>query len=76
MMVAAEPALAPPASPITNGRGSRPRCMRPAHSMGVMANTTTSLARTAESRPEVITVTASSAAGDAAAVAIRCEHQS
>ena len=29
MMVAAEPALAPPASAITNGRGSRPRRSRP-----------------------------------------------
>ena len=48
MIVAAEPALAPPASAMTNGRGSRPRRTSPAHSIGVIANTTTSLASTAE----------------------------
>ena len=65
MRVAAEPALAPPASPITNGRGSRPRCTSPAQSIGVIANTTTSLASTAESTPAVATVDASRATGEA-----------
>ena len=63
MMVAAEPALAPPASAITNGRGSRPRCASPAHNSGVIANTTTSLASTAERTPPAATVPASNAAG-------------
>ncbi len=76
MMVAAEPALAPPASPITKGRGSRPRRRSPAQSIGAIANTTTSLASTAESTPAVTTVTGSSAADEASAVAIRAEHQS
>ena len=66
MMVAAEPALAPPASAITNGRGSSPRRGRPAQSIGVIANTTTSLASTAESTPAGGDGQPSSAAGDAA----------
>jgi hypothetical protein len=76
MMVAAEPALAPPASAITNGRGSRPRPTSPAHSIGVIANTTTSFASTAARMPAAATVIPSSAAGGRAAVAIRAEHQS
>ena len=76
MMVAAEPAFAPPASAMTNGRGSRPRRTSPAHSIGVIANTTTSLASTAARIPAVATVIASSAAGGTSVVAIRAEHQS
>jgi hypothetical protein len=76
MIVAAEPALAPPASAMTNGRGSRPRRTSPVHSIGVIANTTTSLASTAARIPAATTVIASSAAGGRAAVAIRTEHQS
>ena len=76
MMVAAEPALAPPARAITNGRASTPRRISPAHSIGVIANTTTSLASTADSVPAAATVIASSPAGATAAVAIRAEHQS
>jgi hypothetical protein len=76
MMVAAEPALAPPASAITNGRASRPRWVTPAHNSGVIAKTTTSLASTAERMPPAMTVLASSAVGGMAAVAIRAEHQS
>ena len=49
--VAAEPAFDAPASAIRKGRGSRPRRARPAISIGVMANTTTSLARIADSTP-------------------------
>jgi hypothetical protein len=76
MMVAAEPALAPPASAITNGRASRPRWISPAHNTGVIANTTTSLASTAARMPPAATVPASNAAGGMAALAIRAEHQS
>ena len=76
MIVAAEPALAAAVSAIRNGRGSRPRRSSPSASIGVIANTTTSLASTAESRPETATVSASRAGGPTGVRASRREHQS
>ena len=61
--VAAEPALAAPASPARYGRTSRPRAASPAHSSGVITNTTTSLTSTADSTPPSATVSASSVLG-------------
>ena len=75
MIVAAEPALAAAVSAIRNGLGSRPRRSRPRASIGVIANTTTSFASTAESRPAIATVSASKAAGPAGVRASRREHQ-
>ena len=49
--VAAEPALLAAARPKRNGRGSRFRALRPAQSGGVIAKTTMSLTRKAESVP-------------------------
>ena len=76
MIVAAEPALAAAASAIRNGRGSSPRRSRPKASMGVMAKTTTSLASTADRRPEIATVKARRAGGPTGVRASLREHQS
>ena len=75
MIVAAEPALAAEVRAIRNGLGSRPRRSRPMASIGVIANTTTSFASTAESSPPIATISASSSAGPAGVRASRREHQ-
>jgi hypothetical protein len=53
-----------------------PRRMTPAHRIGVIGNTTTSLAAPAARVPAAATVSANSPAGGMPPVAIRTEHQS
>ena len=60
---------------ITNGLGSSSRRWIPVTRSGVIANTTTSLASTAESRPAVTTVSARRHCGPQGVLAIRREDQ-
>ncbi len=71
MRVVAEPALLAAARPNKNGRASSLRAARPAHSSGVMANTTMSLTRNADSAPPIAMVKASRRNGRPACRAIQ-----
>ena len=75
MMVPAEPALAAKQKPSRNGTGLRPRERVIATSSGVIATTTTSLVRTAESRPATATRIASRTGGETSSVATRWAAQ-